>query len=457
MRDKVEDKSTVNDFPVIKTLVVDNSCYVYDACTNQLLKVDSSIFFEICKLQKEGIGKYREQGREDRTYSNMNSLLSKGLFGPSFIKKIEHPDTKYIAALTDRCLNQLVLGITNQCNFNCRYCHQSEGKKLSVKLMMDKEIALRSVDYLFEHSKDAFGVTVTFYGGEPLINFELIKSTVEYATEKFKVKKVSFNITTNASLLDREKADYLATNNFDLLISLDGDKKTQDLHRRYNKDGKGTFASVWKNITFLKEHHPDYFYSKVRFNSVILQDEDPEDVLRFFSNNNIRETAVSLHRADMSGIDYYASPIKLYKMADAYDVINESKYREYLECFLDKGRIPEVWHHNGPCVPTVRRLFISADGDFYPCEKIDSDCSCKIGSLDEGINTEKVSELMNVGKMTESECRNCWALRFCTMCVHDCIGEGVCSRSVKLNNCKLQKKNALAFFKEYIRRKETSE
>lgn len=136
------------------------------------------------------------------------ALMNKGLFRPSFINRIEHPDTRYMPEMIDRCVNQLILGITNSCNFKCRYCHQAEGKLLSHAKMMDSETALRSVDYLYEHSKDAFEVTITFYGGEPLLNFSLIKIVVDYAVNKFKTKKVVFNMTMNASLIDKVTADF---------------------------------------------------------------------------------------------------------------------------------------------------------------------------------------------------------------------------------------------------------
>lgn len=437
------------DVPIIKTFVINDDCYVYDTYTNQILSVSHDTFLEICKLQKIGIEQYKASNRTDQQYNDVISLLSKGLLRTSFIDQIEHSYTMYLYEMVDRCINHLILGVTNMCNFKCRYCHQAEGKVLSSKKKMEMDTAFTSVDYLFDHSKDAFEVTITFYGGEPLLNFELIKLTVDYAINKFKTKNVVFNMTTNASLLNEETIEFLVKNRFVLLISLDGDYKMQNLHRRYRNNGEGTFNLVWKNIMRIKEKYPEYFNSNVSFNSVILQDENPENTLRFFKKNGISETAVTIRRADMNGIDYHVSSISLFGIPND-NIIDSSIYNDYLDRYSDKNHIPQIWHHNGPCVPAVRRLFVNADGEFYPCEKIDSDCSCKLGTLEEGINLKKAAELLNVGKLTEQECKRCWAARFCTMCVHDCIDDGSMSKAKKLESCELQKKNAVAFLRKYV-------
>lgn len=443
----------IADIPIIKTFVSNNKYYVYDAYTNLILGIDKEIYHEISKLQRLGIEEYKKQGRTNKKYTDLIALLDKGLFKSSFIEQIEHPETKHLPEKIDRCMNQLILGITNSCNFKCRYCHQAEGKILSSRKMMDKETAFKSIDYLYEHSKDAFEVTITFYGGEPLLNFNLIKSTVEYAVKKFRTKKIIFNMTTNASLVNEEISDFLVANNFLLLVSFDGDERIQDKHRRYLKNGEGTFNSVWKNVLKIRDKYPEYFNSNIRFNAVILQDENPMDVLRFFKQYDIPESFVTIRKADMSGIDYYVSPISFQTIKDDEKYDHEI-YNEYLGRYSDKKKIPSIWHHNGPCVPVVRRLFVNADGEFYPCEKIDSDPSCRLGTLNSGIDIEKASEILNIGRLTEQECKSCWALRFCTMCVYNCIDNGVWSRSKKLENCAFEKKKAMAFFKKYTELKE---
>lgn len=438
----------IGDIPIIKTFTSSKGCYVYDTYTNRILGISREVYHEILELQKIGINEYRKSDRTDRQYTDVIALLDKGLFRSSFIERIEHPDTRFLPSMIDRCINQLILGITNSCNFKCRYCHQAEGKLLSSQKMMDKETAFKGVDFLYEHSKDAFAVTITFYGGEPLLNFDLIKSTVGYAIKKFRTKNIVFNMTTNASIINAEMADFLVANNFMLLISLDGDEKMQDKHRRYLKNGGGTFDSVWKNVRYIRDRHLEYFNTNVRFNAVILQDEDPENVIRFFRESNIPETAVTIRRADMNGIDYYTSPL-IMKSGSGNERLELELYNEFIQHYADKNNISPIWHHNGPCIPAVRRLFVNADGEFYPCEKIDSDSSCRLGNLAIGINAKKAIEILNIGKLTEQECKKCWAVRFCTMCVHNCIDNGCWSKSMKLERCELQKKISLLLLKKH--------
>lgn len=83
---------------------------------------------------------------------------------------------------------------------------------------------------------------------------------------------------------------------------------------------------------------------------------------------------MSVRKADMNGIDYYTSPIAFKNNSDATSLESEA-YKDSLKHYKNKNVIPPVWHHNGPCVPAVRRIFVNADGEFYPCEKIDSDPS----------------------------------------------------------------------------------
>ena len=150
----------------------------------------------------------------------------------------------------------------------------------------------------------------------------------------------------------------------------------------------------------------------------------------------------------MNGIDYHISPLSLKNDSDDSRIENEM-YKDCFEHYLNKDIIFTKWHHNGPCVPAVRRLFVNAEGQLYPCEKIDSDPACILGTLETGINIGKAVEILNVGRLTQQECKKCWAIRFCTMCVRNCIDNGSCSKSRKLEYCSIQKKNALAFLKKY--------
>lgn len=439
----------LNDIPVLKTFIKDKNFYCYDTYTNQLLKVSKEVFLEICELEKVGTTNYKLNAKESIYSKIVIDLMDKGFFKANFIKEVVHPLTEHVACLLTRSINQLILEVVEGCNFRCRYCHQAADFKNSRKGKMYLNTAFKSVDFLLEHSKDAEGVSITFYGGEPLLNFEIIKQTVCYANSKFKTKKVNYNITTNASLLNKSIIDFFVENEFSLLISLDGPPEIQNYHRKYKRNGEETFNNVWKNVLDIKKRYNEYFSKFVRFNAVILPGEEPENVISFFEKNGVLKEAVDTNDADLTGIDFFAfiyQNSETLKKGDSF----KKQYSNFLKSFMIKSPIPTVWHHSGPCVPGVRRLFIATNGDFYPCEKIDKKSSCIIGSLENGIYEERVTRFLNIGTISSNDCKACWALRFCETCVKECITEEGISYEKKKLICKQIQKKTLTFLSEYI-------
>lgn len=122
-----------NDIPIIKTFIHKDKCYFYDAYTNKLLNVSTEQFMEICELQKIGLNKYKNLNKTNKPYHDILMMIDKGYFRNQFIEKVEHPDTKHIAYLINRCMNHLVLEVTSACNFKCRYCHQAGNLNLVQK------------------------------------------------------------------------------------------------------------------------------------------------------------------------------------------------------------------------------------------------------------------------------------------------------------------------------------
>lgn len=438
------------DLPIIKTFIYDNKFYCYDTNKNYIIELNKELYNELQKIKKIGLSKYLEENEKNELYYNISNLIKKGFFAAKIFDRIEHIDTNNVDIFCERAVNQIVLGITNLCNFKCRYCHQAEGKLLSMQNMMSEEVAFKSIDFLHEHSKDFYEVTITFYGGEPLLNFELIKKCVKYANQKFKSKRIKYNTTTNASLLTNEIIDFFYENNFSLLISLDGDKTVQNRHRKFLSNGEGTFDIVYNNVLKIKCKYPVYFKEQVGFNAVLLSDDNPNDSLHFFEENDLFEGGVSIKRADMTGIDYTISPL-LYKNNFDNEYLDKTQYEDMLIIYNNKKVINKVWHHNGPCIPGIRRLFINAEGQFYPCEKVNSDISCNIGNLCDGFNNANIKKLMNIGKITENECKKCWAMRFCKICAYHCTDNNVLSKEKKLINCETQKKSVMDFFEKYLK------
>jgi uncharacterized protein len=132
--------------------------------------------------------------------------------------------------------------ISQTCNLRCSYCYGDKGKFGSEGACMTKEVAEKAIRFLVEKSKiiNSQYFLITFFGGEPLLNFELIKFVIEFNKTEYPDKEFTYTFTTNGTLFTHEIIDYIKSNNVSILISIDGDKKIHDSSRVF-EDGKGSF------------------------------------------------------------------------------------------------------------------------------------------------------------------------------------------------------------------------
>ncbi len=448
------------DKPIIKLFVYRNCYYVYDTYTNRLFEISEREFIELKNVQKYGFKHYEAINTDDETHQNILMLIQKGMLKKSFIEIVLHSETKYTASLLNRCITDLTLQVTKNCNFNCRYCSFSNNNKIArghEKQDMSWEIAKRSIDYLYTHSSDMNEVTISFYGGEPLLNFQLIKQTVEYAESIFQSKKIEYVMTTNASIFTNEIIDFIAKYKFLLTISFDGPPSIQNFHRKYLKNGLGTFNDVFHNVKMLKKMHPEYFQNNVLINPVLFEDEDKEMIQAFFCHEfELPKDRITVRDATLNGIDYIAaSTNETYKRTTLYklhDKLAEDINDGLIKIYNDKSYVSPQWHHNGPCVPGVRMLFVDVNGAFYPCEKCPEEDCFRIGSIETGLNIEKATKLMNIGELSEMSCKTCWAIRFCNMCAircYDCEKKELTAER-KAIACREEREKTLKFLTQQI-------
>ncbi len=275
--------------------------------------------------------------------------------------------------------------------------------------------------------------------------------------EKLNTKSVVFNLTINGSVLYDDILDYLVSKNVFLTISLDGPEEIQNRHRKFSKNGKPTFRVVVDNVIKIKQKYPGYFESNVKFIPVGFGDEKYEEVVAFFSEIGVTEDKIIYLPAGMEGIDYIQSNIFDIDTTSAKDKYQPSKLDAKVltlleQIYMDKCAMPKKWHHNGPCIPGFKRLFVDTDGSFYLCEKVLERKEFIIGDIYTGIDKNKVDQLLNIGKLTESRCMSCWASRFCNICAaycNDVETDRITSQQKHLE-CDRQEVKALLFLKQYI-------
>ena len=440
------------DIPIIKGFVYRKQFYVYDTYTNRIIGVSKEQFQEICLLQNIGITKYIELNKENAAYEDVRMLINKGMLKSNFIKKVEHPCTEDVSILIQRCVNDVILQVKKDCNFCCRYCgfassgmRENEHKKQE----MSWEVAKKSIDFLYEHSCDVKEIKIAFYGGEPLLNFELIKRVVNYANNRFMTKRIRYTMTINGSILTDEIIKFIIQNNFYVSISLDGDKEIQDKHRKLRISGKGTFDIVYQNVLKLKELDNEYFDNNISFLPVLFDDENYQRVEKFFQKLNVKK--ILPLNAGMNGIDYVVHKVPNdvdWKKAEGIN----NYFVKYGDIYKEKKRLTETWHHNGPCIAGIGKVFVDTEGNMYPCEKVVQTPFLLVGNVDRGLNINKVTEFMNIGLLSEEECKTCWAMRFCNLCIDQCydMESQKLSKERKLDYCRLQKKKVMEFFESII-------
>jgi uncharacterized protein len=361
-------------------------------------------------------------------------------------------------------LKQITFEVTDACNLNCVYCGYGEfygnyDKRENKKLSVDK--AKRLFDYLAEYwnslanMSSVRNVSVSFYGGEPLLNMHFIKSMVSYASElKCSNRRFTFSMTTNAMLLHKYM-DYLVENNFRLLISLDGDD--ENTAYRVDKTGKPAFDTIIKNIDLLREKYPDYFLKMVNFNAVLHNKNTVEQIYDFFKGKygkvpRIGELNITGIRPDMQEKfmqTYRNSQESLYQ-AENYaeierDMLFESStfksaiiylhqhsgfvYSDYNELLYgqnDDNRTP-----TGTCLPFSKKMFVSVNGKILPCERIGHQYA--LGEVtDESVelNFDAIAEKYEryYAKLNK-QCAKCKNTKACIQCVFnidDLNGKPIC-------------------------------
>lgn len=462
---------------IFKIFELGGKYYVYDRNTNKILCVTKELY--------EFIGKRGEKSEEQM--QNILNLQNRGFLQESRLTKIEHPVNNFLKNFEEEKVTQLILQVTQDCNLRCEYCYyvnEDYRNRHHSKLNMDESVALKAIDYLLEHSMDKNEIILGFYGGEPLLRFDLIKKCIEYTEKNVQDRKVSFSLTTNGTLLRDEIIEYFIKQDVSIFISLDGMKETHDRNRKF-ANGSGSFDVVMAKVSEVKRKYPDYF-KKIYFNTVISPDMDMNCVREYYEADAVLSDA---HFTSSTIQEFYTDNPVQYDDKLYIDSLYE-EFRALLVCagrlsaedipFMYRGNItdirkmqqslhkdfllPSSFHHGGPCVAGSRRLFVDVHGEFYPCERVSEQSSVMhLGNLESGIDLEKVKTLLNVGKITENECLNCWALVHCRVCAAWADNLENLDKKKKLSACSGYKNSILNSFKnvcalnQFINRRKTHE
>jgi uncharacterized protein len=322
-------------------------------------------------------------------------------------------------------LQSLVMNLTNQCNLSCEYCYEFGEDKVATPegkpKFMDLETAKASVDFLLAQSPGRRAVHITFFGGETLMNFPLLKQVVAYATEQTAAqgRTVDFSLTTNATLLTPAIIEFLSENRIGVTVSMDGPADLHDKLRVF-ANGQGSYDLIAPRVrALIAGHRTRPITARVTLTSKVT------DVVRIF--RHLKED-LGFHEVGFAPVT--TSTNRLYSIGErGMDGVLEEFHvlaEEYLEYALRgemhgfsnvSDTIAELYqgvNKSHPCGAGLGLMGVGPSGDIAPCHRfVDSDVH-SLGNIKTGVDREKQSDFLTRGNINSKyDCHTCWARPLC--------------------------------------------
>ena len=342
----------------------------------------------------------------------------------------------------------LCLHIAHTCNLNCSYCFASQGKYNGDRALMSYEVGKQALDFLVANSKGRHNLEVDFFGGEPLMNFDVVKKLVAYARsiEKDAGKNFRFTLTTNGVLIDDDVIDFANRECSNVVLSLDGRK---EVHDRYRVDyaGNGSWEKIVPKFQKLVEARGGKnYYMRGTFthaNPDFLKDIETMLDLGF---NELSMEPVVGPESDPSSLTAEDLPIVL----DQYEKLAELMLKRHRE-----GRPFTFYHYmidlkGGPCIykrisgcgSGTEYMAVTPWGDLYPCHQFVGEEKFKLGNVFDGVsNTSAQDDFAACNVYSRPECRECWARLYCSGgCAANAYHSTGSVRGVYKYGCELFKK-----------------
>lgn len=315
----------------------------------------------------------------------------------------------------------LCLHIAHDCNLACRYCFAEEGEYHGRRALMSFEVGKKALDFLIANSGSRRNLEVDFFGGEPLMNWQVVKDLVAYGRQQEKLhdKKFRFTLTTNGVLLNQEVMDFCNREMGNVVLSIDGRKEVHDYMRPF-RSGKGSYELVLPKFKeFADSREQKNYY-----------------VRGTFTHHNLDFSKDVLHLADLGfdqisvepvvapeDEDYALKPEDLPEILQEYDKLaaemvkrkKEGKGFTFFHYMLDLTGGPCVYKRLSGCGSGTEYLAVTPWGDLYPCHQFVGNEKYLMGNVDEGITrTDIVDEFKGCNVYTKEKCRNCFAKFYCS-------------------------------------------
>ena len=341
--------------------------------------------------------------------------------GKLFVKDSFEPMAGALKAKTSGVIKALCLHIAHTCNLNCSYCFASQGKYHGERALMSFEVGKRALDFLIENSGSRRNLEADFFGGEPLMNFDVVKRLVEYARsiEKEKNKNFRFTLTTNGVLVDDDVIDFANREMSNVVLSLDG---RREVHDRYRVDyaGNGSWDKIVPKFQkFVAARGGKNYYMRGTFTHANPDFLEDIKVMLDLGFSELSMEPVVAAEGDPAALTEEDKAVVL----DQYEQLAELMLRR------DKEGKPFTFYHymidlkGGPCIykrisgcgSGTEYMAVTPWGDLYPCHQFVGDEKFKLGDIWNGVsNTEIQNEFASCNVYAREECRDCWAKLYCS-------------------------------------------
>ena len=404
---------------------------VLDVCSGSVHSVDRFAYDMIAMYEqydrKTVLQKMREKYQDDpeitasdygECYDDITALKDAGkLFSPDTFE----PMAGALKQKTAGVVKALCLHIAHTCNLNCSYCFASQGKYHGERAVMSFEVGKQALDFLVANSGTRRNLEVDFFGGEPLMNFQVVKDLVAYARriEKEAGKNFRFTLTTNGLLIDDDVIDFANRECSNVVLSLDGRK---EVHDRYRVDfaGNGSWEKIVPKFQKLVQARGGKnYYMRGTFTHA--NPDFLEDI----------KVMLDLGFRELSMEPVVAAEGDPSALTEADQEIVMEQYEKLAELMIQKRKEgdPFTFYHymidltGGPCIykrisgcgSGTEYMAVTPWGDLYPCHQFVGEEGFKLGDVWKGVeNTACQEDFMACNVYAREECRNCWARLYCS-------------------------------------------
>ncbi len=404
---------------------------VLDTCSGSIHAVDEVAYDMIAMFEtatkdeivEAMLKKY--EGREDVTRQDildcLDDIQALKDMGKLFTPDTFAPQAHTLKARTGNVVKALCLHVAHTCNLNCAYCFASQGKYHGDRALMSFEVGKRALDFLIENSGTRHNLEVDFFGGEPLMNWDVVKDLVAYARtqEKKYNKNFRFTLTTNGMLIDDDVIDFANREMSNVVLSLDGRKEIHD-RLRVDYAGHGSYDRIVPKFKQLVDARGGKnYYMRGTFTHA-----NPDFTNDVFHMADMGFTELSMEPVVCAQDDPAAlTPEDIEVVKRQYEILAEEMLRREKE-----GRPFTFYHYmidltDGPCIykrisgcgSGTEYMAVTPWGDLYPCHQFVGEESYKLGDIWNGVTNDLLREEFRAcNAYAREECKDCWAKLYCS-------------------------------------------